>query len=319
MPERVRVAFMGTPEFAVPILQGLLAEHEVLAVVTQPDRPAGRGRALKPPPVKALALAHGLPVFQPTKLRGDTSLLERLRDLAPQVIVVAAFGMLLPPEFLALPPKGCLNVHASLLPRHRGAAPIPAAILAGDRETGVTIMLMDEGLDTGPILSQAPCPIREDDTAGTLSERLAQLGRDLLLETLPKWITGEIVPRPQDEEAATYAPPVRVADAEILWTKPAERLAREVRAFHPWPGSYTFWQGQRLKVLRARPAEGDVDGVPGQVVLLEGRLGVITGDGILVLEEVQPAGKRPMAAEAFLRGQRGLVGSTLGACPGTAL
>ncbi len=314
MPRKVRVVFMGTPEFAVPILQGLLAEHEVLAVVTQPDRPAGRGRALRPPPVKEVALAHGLPVFQPTSLRHDPSLLKHLQGLAPQAIVVAAFGMLLPPEFLALPPKGCLNVHASLLPRHRGAAPIPAAILAGDRETGVTIMLMDEGLDTGPILSQARCPIRDDDTAGTLSEGLARLGRDLLLETLPRWVAGEIAPRPQDEEEATYAPPLRAADAELRWEKPAERLAREVRAFHPWPGSYTFWRGQRLKVLRARPAEGDVHGVPGQVVLLGGWPGVVTGKGVLVLEEVQPAGKQPMAADAFLRGQRDLVGSVLGAC-----
>lgn len=312
MPEKVRVVFMGTPEFAVPILQGLLAEHEVLAVVTQPDRPAGRGRALKPPPVKALALVHGLPVFQPTSLRGDTSVLVCLRELAPQAIVVAAFGMLLPPEVLALPPKGCLNVHASLLPRHRGAAPIPAAILAGDRETGVTIMLMDEGLDTGPILTQASCPICMEDTAGTLSDKLALLGRNLLLETLPRWVAGEITPRLQDETAATYAPPLRVANAEIVWTKTAEILAREVRAFNPWPGSYTFWRGRRLKVLRARPAEGDVDGLPGQAVVLEGRLGVLTGKGILLLEEVQPAGKQPMAAEAFFRGHRDLVGSILG-------
>jgi methionyl-tRNA formyltransferase len=313
MPEKVRVVFMGTPQFAVPILEGLLAEHEVLAVVTQPDRPAGRGRTLRPPPVKELAMTRGLPVFQPTGLRGDPSLLEPLRDLAPQAIVVAAFGMLLPPEVLAIPAKGCLNVHASLLPRHRGAAPIPAAILAGDRETGVTIMLMDEGLDTGPILSQAPCPIGDEDTAGTLSEKLAQLGRDLLLETLPRWIAGEIAPRPQDEAGATYAPPLRTADAEIRWTKPAKVLAREVRAFNPWPGSYTFWRGQRLKVLRARPAEGGADGEPGKVVLLGGRLGVVTGEGILVLEEVQPAGKQPMDAQAFFRGQRGLVGSVLGA------
>lgn len=312
MPGKVRVVFMGTPGFAVPILEGLLAEHEVLAVVTQPDRPAGRGRSLRPPPVKEVAVAHGLPVLQPASLRGEPLLLKHLRDLAPQAIVVAAFGLLLPPEVLALPAKGCLNVHASLLPRHRGAAPIPAAILAGDRETGVTIMLMDEGLDTGPILSQVRCPIREEDTAGTLAERLAWLGRDLLLETLPGWVAGEIAPRPQEEGAAAYAPPLRTADAEIRWTKPAERLAREVRAFHPWPGSYTFWRGQRLKVLRAFPAAGDMDGVPGQVVLLEGWLGVVTGKGVLVLEEVQPAGRRPMSAEAFLRGQRDLVGSILG-------
>ncbi|MBC7224705.1 MAG: methionyl-tRNA formyltransferase, partial [Anaerolineae bacterium] len=289
-------------------------EHEVLAVVTQPDRPAGRGRVLTPPPVKEVASSQGVPVFQPHALRGNEALLERLRGLAPQVVVVAAFGMLLPPVFLALPPKGCLNVHASLLPRHRGAAPVAGAILAGDRETGVTIMLMDEGLDTGPILSQVRCPIAEEDTTGSLTARLAELGRDLLLETLPRWVAGEITPRPQDEARATYAPALRKADAEMDWSKPAALLAREVRAFNPWPGSYTFWQGRRIKVLRARAVEGAGEGdTPGKVIWVGSLPGVCTGDGVLLLEEVQPAGKPPMSGAAFCRGQRGLVGSVLGA------
>lgn len=313
MPPRVRVVFMGTPEFAVPTLEGLLTEHNVLAVVTQPDRPAGRGRVLTPPPVKEVASSHDVPIFQPTALREDGELLECLRNLEPQVIVVAAFGMLLPPAFLSLPPRGCLNVHASLLPRHRGAAPVARAILAGDRETGVTIMLMDEGLDTGPILSQARCPIAEEDTTGSLTARLAELGRDLLLDTLPRWVAGEITPQPQDEVLATYAPALRKADAEMDWTKPAVVLAREVRAFNPWPGSYTFWRGRRIKVLRARVVKGLGDGdAPGKVVWVQGLPGVLTGDGILLLEEVQPAGKPPMSGAAFCRGQRDLVGSVLG-------
>jgi len=313
MDEKVRVIFMGTPDFAVPALEGLLAEHQVAAVVTQPDRPAGRGRVPKASPVKEVALAHGVEVLQPARLRGNQAFLERLRALEPAVIVVAAFGLLLPPEVLSVPRRGCLNVHASLLPRHRGAAPVAAAILAGDEETGVTVMLMDEGLDTGPILAQARCPVGGEDTTRSLTARLALLGRDLLLETLPRWVAGEITPQPQDEGKATYSQPLRKSDGEMDWSKPAAVLAREVRAFNPWPGSYTFWRGRRIKVLRARPAEAvEAGGVPGQVVLVGRQPGVVTGAGILVLEEVQPAGRPAMPADAFCRGQRDLVGAVLG-------
>ncbi|MGQ9584399.1 MAG: methionyl-tRNA formyltransferase [Anaerolineae bacterium] len=313
MTERARVVFMGTPEYAVPILLGLLAAHQVLAVVTQPDRPAGRGRALKPSPVKEAALAHGLEVLQPTRLRDNPPFLEKVRDLNPDVLVVAAFGMILPSEVLTLPPHGCLNVHASLLPRHRGAAPVPAAILAGDPETGVTIICMDEGVDTGPILSQARCAIAEEDTAGILTGKLAILGRDLLLETLPRWLMGEIVPSPQDGKAATYTGHLEKSIAEIDWTKPAEQLAREVRAYNPWPGSFTFWRGQRLKVLRAQALRSpSAHGVPGQVVINGDDPGVITGCGILILKEVQLAGKQALAAVDFCRGQQGFMGAVLG-------
>jgi len=313
MAERIPVVFMGTPDFAVPTLLGLLSEHQVLAVVTQPDRPAGRGRVLRASPAKKVALAQGVEVLQPASLRDNQALLKRLRDLAPAVIVVAAFGLILPPEILSLPRRGCLNVHASLLPRHRGAAPVAAAILAGDEESGAAVMLMDEGLDTGPVLSQASCPIAEDDTTGSLTARLASLGSDLLLATLPRWIAGEIVPEPQDETAATYSQPLRKSEAEIDWSKPAVQLAREVRAFDPWPGSYTFWRGRRVKVLRARPTEGMAgERFPGQVVMVGRQPGVVTGQGVLVLEEIQPAGKPAMTAEAFCRGQRDFVGAVPG-------
>jgi len=313
MAGRIPLVFMGTPDFAVPTLLGLLSEHQVLAVVTQPDRPAGRGRVLRASPVKEVALARGVEILQPASLRDNQALLERLRDLDPAVIVVAAFGLILPPEILSLPRRGCLNVHASLLSRHRGAAPVAAAILAGDEESGATVMLMDEGLDTGPVLSQASCPIVEDNTTGSLTARLASLGSELLLATLPRWIAGEIVPEPQDETAATYSRPLRKSEAEIDWSKPAVELAREVRAFDPWPGSYTFWRGRRVKVLQAMPAEGAAgEGVPGQVVMVGRQPGVVTGEGVLVLEEIQPAGKAAMTAEAFCRGQRDFVDAVLG-------
>ena len=307
-----RIVFMGTPEFAVPTLRSLDERYQVVGVVTQPDRPAGRGRKLVMSPVKEEAMACALPVFQPESLRSEEAV-ARLGDWEPEVIVVAAFGQILRKPVLELPPRGCLNVHASLLPRYRGAAPIPAAILAGDRDTGVTIMHMDEGMDTGPILAQAECPIRPDDTTGSLSARLAELGARLLVEKLPEWLDGQIDARPQDDALATYCPLIRKQDGRLDWTLPADQLDRQVRAYDPWPGAYTTWQGQRLKVLRARPlADWHGRGQPGQVVASEtGGLAVITGAGALELLEVQLAGKKPMAAGAFARGQRDLIGSLL--------
>jgi methionyl-tRNA formyltransferase len=264
-------------------------------------------------PVKETAMACALPVFQPESLRSEEAV-ARLRDWEPAVIVVAAFGQILRKPVLELPPRGCLNVHASLLPRYRGAAPIPAAILAGDRVTGVTIMHMDEGMDTGPILAQAECPITPDDTTGSLSARLAELGARLLVETLPAWLGGQIDAQPQDDALATYCPLIRKQDGRLDWTLPAAQLDRQVRAYDPWPGAYTTWQGQRLKVLRARPlADWRGRGQPGQVVASEtDGLAVITGAGALELLEVQLAGKKPMAAGVFVRGQRELIGSLLG-------
>ncbi len=307
-----RVVFMGTPEFAIPSLRRLIERYEVAGVLTQPDRPAGRGQQVVASPVKELALAHGLPVLQPRTLRKPEPQAE-LAALRPDVIVVAAYGLILPQAVLDLPPHGCLNVHASLLPKWRGAAPVAAAILAGDAETGVTIMRMDAGMDTGDILLQAPETIRLDDTTGSLSARLAELGAELLAAALPRWLSGEITARPQEESQATYCKLLSKEDGRIDWTLPAEVIARQVRAFDPWPGSFTTWEGRRLKVLRggARPG-GPGDALPGRVVMRDGELGVVTGAGVLVLRELQMEGKRSMDVRAFLAGYRGFPGSVLG-------
>jgi methionyl-tRNA formyltransferase len=307
-----RIVFMGTPQFAVPTLLALDEHHQVVGVVTQPDRRAGRGRKMAISPVKEAALAQGVPIYQPDTLR-STEAVEQLAAWRPDMMVVAAFGQILRPPVLALPPHGCLNVHASLLPRYRGAAPIPATILAGDAVTGVTIMRMDEGMDTGPILAQAECPIDSEDTTGSLTATLAGLGARLLVETLPGWISGEIQALPQDQSLATYCRPLKKEDGHLDWIRPAAHLDRQVRATDPWPGAYTTWQGRRLKVLRARPLlERQGEGMPGQAVALPGGVGVVTGQGLLELAEVQLAGKKPMAADVFVRGQRDLIGGVLG-------
>ncbi len=307
----LRVVFMGTPEFAVPTLKRLLSTYEVVGVVTRPDKPKGRSRAPVPSPVKEVAVAHGVPVFQPRTLRRAENQ-EVIRAWAPDVIVVAAFGLILPAEVLNIPPHGCLNVHASLLPRWRGAAPIPAAIIAGDDITGVTIMLMDEGVDTGPILAQRQEPILPDDTTASLSARLAALGADLLIETLPRWVRGEIEPQPQDHSQATHAPMIRKEDGFVDWHEPAELIARKVRAYYPWPTVMTRWRGRWLKILRARAhPQVETDAALGTVVSLNGGAGVVTGQGVLELVEVQLEGKRALPIEDFLRGARGFIGSVL--------
>lgn len=306
---------MGTPDFAVPMLEVLTAAHfvDVVGVVAQPDRPAGRGRRLVPPPVKRVALERGLPLFQPQSLRTPDAVAQ-LAAWQPDVIVVAAFGQILQQDVLDLPPHGCLNIHASLLPRWRGN-PIAAAILAGDEITGVTIMQMDAGLDTGPILAQREEPIRPDDTRPTLEERLAQLGAELLMETLPPYLAGDLLPWPQPGEGATYARRLRKEDGLLDWSRPAVELDRQVRALNPWPGAFTTWRGKQLKVLRAVPLPGwRGDGPPGTVVACDdgATIAVITGEGALRLEEVQLAGKRSMDIAAFLCGQRECVGGQFG-------
>jgi len=309
-----RIVFMGTPEFAVPSLEAVAREHQVVGVVTQPDRPAGRGRRLVAPPVKEAAEALGLEVFQPPTLRRPEAV-DRLRAWQPDLVVVAAFGQILRPEVLAIPPHGCLNVHASLLPRYRGAAPIPAAILAGDERTGVTIMRMDEGLDTGPMLAQADWPIGPEDTTGSLTRDLARLGASLLVEVLPAWLAGRIAPRPQDDSQATYCRTLKKEDGLLDWTLTAAYLDRQVRACDPWPGAYTTWEGQRVKILKARPLPGrrcPGGAGPGRVVDLAPGIGVVTGEGVLELLEVQLAGKSALDVHAFAQGRRDFVGSTLG-------
>lgn len=312
-----RIVFMGTPAFALPSLEALLAgEHSVVAVYTQPDRPAGRGRGLNASPVKRLAESHGLPVMQPVRLK-EPQALRQLQDLAPDAIVVAAFGQLLPKTVLDIPPFGCINVHPSLLPRHRGPSPIPWAILEGDEVTGVTIMLMDPGMDTGPILAQREEPVLPQDTAGSLGDRLAELSGPFLAATLNRWLGGEIRPAPQDNSRATYSKAISKDDGDMDWNQPAAALWRRVKAFQPWPGCYTWWQGRMLKVLRALPLDhesgsqvGEVLGVPHGIA--EGcEVGVQTGRGVLCLLEVQLEGKKSMTAAEFDRGQRGFSGSVL--------
>ncbi len=311
-----RIVFMGTPHFALPTLSALIEQYPVVGVITQADRPAGRGRKLTPPPVKKLALERGLPVYQPDSLR-QAPALEQLRAWAPDVVVTAAIGFILPPKALAVPSRATLNVHASLLPRWRGAAPIQAAILAGDAETGVTIMMTDEGLDTGPILAQRATPIGPDDTAERLHDRLAQLGADLLLETLPRWLAGELAPRPQPETGASLAPPIDKRDGHIDWSQSAAQIDRQVRAYTPWPSAYTFWAGRRLVVRAVTPlSASQVDleferQPPGTVVEVEKEIYVVAGQGWVRLDVIQPAGKKTMPADAFARGQREFVGSRL--------
>lgn len=310
-----RIVFLGTPEFAVPALRALAAAHEVVAVVTQPDRAGGRGcRLLYEPAVKREAEALGLFLLQPCSLRRERAVVAALRALAPDLMVLAAFGQILRPEVLAIPTHGCLGVHASLLPRWRGAAPIAAAIRHGDAETGITLMLTDAGMDTGPIIAQRELAIAPDDTTATLTTRLAHLGAALLLDTLPAWLAGEITPQSQDAAHVTLAPMIEKSEGAIVWARPAEEIARLVRAFTPWPGAFTTWHGQGFKVLRARPdASWSGAEEPGTVIAHHGsEIAVATGAGALVLETVQLAGKKALEAGTFARGQRGFVGSVLG-------
>ncbi|MCC7451411.1 MAG: methionyl-tRNA formyltransferase [Anaerolineae bacterium] len=310
-----RVIFMGTPDFAVPTLQALLTatDYEVVGVVTQPDRPAGRGKAIQQSPVKQTALASGVPIIQPEKLR-QPGTFEQLQAWNPDLIVVAAFGQILRQNVLDLPRFGCINVHASLLPRWRGAAPIQAAIRAGDRQTGITIMKMDAGLDTGPMLSQRALAIDPQDTGQTLHDKLAALGGPLLIETLPPYLRGEITPRPQDEAHQTYAPMLKKEDGLIDWLQPAVAIDRQVRAFDPWPGTYTRWDGQLLKVLAGRLASGQsYNAQPGTVVQLsDGSVVVVTGSGVYCLDRVQLPGRPVTPIGAFMNGHAGFDGSRLG-------
>ncbi|ROR34252.1 methionyl-tRNA formyltransferase [Inmirania thermothiophila] len=315
----LRVIFAGTPAFAVPSLEALLgAGHAVVAVYTQPDRPAGRGRRPRPSPVKEAALAAGLAVRQPRTLR-DAAEQAALAALGADLMVVVAYGLLLPPPVLAAPRLGCVNVHASLLPRWRGAAPIQRAILAGDGETGVCLMQMDEGLDTGPVLARAATPIGPEETAGELHDRLAGMGARLLVEALPALARGELAPVPQDEAQATYAEKLAKEEAVLDFARPAEELARRVRAFNPWPvAEARLDDGTRLRVWRARALPGG-GGEPGRV-LAAGREGVdvATGRGVLRILELQRPGGRPLAAGDFVNALP-LAGRRLGPAAGAAV
>ena len=323
-----RIVFMGSPEFALPTLQRLLdSEREVVAVYAQPDRPAGRGRGLRPPPTKELALSRGVPVLQPPRVSTPESVAE-MASLRPDLIVIAAFGQILRQPVLDVPRRGALNVHASLLPRHRGASPVAAAILAGDEETGVSIMQVELALDAGPVLAARRLSIDPWDTTGSLTSRLAEEGADLLLEVLPGWLEGTLAAVPQDETQATYAPIVRKEDGRIDWSLPADELWRRVRAYNPWPGAFTLLDGQPFRILAAWPVPVEAGVPPGTVVAAPpeaalphrpdqtgGRtaaFAVQTGRALLGVVEVQKAGRRALPAEEFLRGERGLLGKRLG-------
>ena len=312
----MRVIFMGTPEFAVPCLERLILNHyQVVAVYTQPDKPAGRGCSLVSSPVKRAALNWNLPVVQPVSLNGAEAVAQ-LAEFHPDVIVVAAFGQILPPSVLDIPSYRCINIHPSLLPRFRGASPVAAAILAGDEFTGVSIMLMDRGLDTGPVLARAQIPISPQDTTGSLAAKLSQIAAGLLQEVLVHWTKGELSPQPQNEAEATYCSSIAKAAGEIDWHLSALDIWRRVRAFQPWPGCYTRWRGRQLKIIEAVPLLEETRLEAGRVVALtpakEGAVfGIYTGDGILGVLRVQAEGKQAMSAAEFLRGQKQFIGEIL--------
>ena len=310
MTGRLRIAFAGTPEFAVPALDALVeAGHAITGVWTQPDRPAGRGRKLQASPIKQRALALNLRLYQPATLKSAAAQAQFKAD-APQVVVVAAYGLLLPQAVLTIPELGCINIHASLLPRWRGAAPVQRAILAGDTETGVSIMHMQAGLDTGPVYAMQATPIHDDDTAGSLHARLAQLGAQLLLAVLVQ--LPALKPAAQDEARATHAAKITREEAQLNWARPAGQLALAVRAFHPWPMAWTLYQGEPLRVLRAHALDTRSSASSG-TILAAGNDGmdVATGLGVLRIQELQAAGGRAMPAAEFSRGRR-LQGARLG-------
>ena len=306
----LRVVFFGSPEFAVPALAAVAESHEVVAVVTQPDRPAGRGGKLQSPAVKDLATARGLPVFQPAKLR-DGVLAGELAALSPDVFVVVAYGRILPPDLLAVPKLGPWNVHASILPKFRGAAPIQWAVIRGEAVTGITIMRMEEGLDTGPVAALATESILADDTAGTLANRLAPMGARLLVETLPSIAGGTVVLRKQDHAAATLAPPLTKADGQLDFRQPASVVSARARGVDPWPGATVLLKGEAVKV--SLPTLVDGRGQPGEVLGLTSQgLAIACGTGVIAFSEIQLAGHRRMSAKALLAGHPIPPGTILG-------
>ena len=314
----MRVVFMGTPEFSVPSLEHLLLnQYQVVAVYTQPDKPSGRGCSLVYPPLKRAAETLNLPVVQPVRLK-EAEVVSQLAGFHPDVIVVAAFGQILPQLILDMPAYGCINIHPSLLPKNRGASPVAAAILAGDEFTGVSIMLMDKGLDSGPILARAQIPISAQDTTGSLTAKLSLVAAHLLQEVLVHWLRGELTPQPQNETEATSSSLISKEEGEIDWHLPAIDIWRRVCAFQPWPGCYTKWQGKQLKIIEAvhLAEEGTLE--VGRVVALsptaerlEAAFGVHTGNGILGVLKVQLEGKQAMSGVEFFRGQRQFIGAIL--------
>ena len=309
----MRIIFMGSPAFALPALRRLIAsEHEIVAVYTQPDRPSGRGRQLAPPPVKTLALEHGLDVRQPKSI-SKQDVVDEMRRLAPDAGVIAAYGQILRQQVLDVPRLGILNVHASLLPRWRGAAPIPAAILAGDAETGATIMLVRLALDAGPMLASVRVPVLAADTTATLTPKIAEAGAGLLIDVLAKWERGEISPVEQDEALATYAPQIEKVDALIDWERDTAVVVEcKVRAYNPWPIAYSYLDGKPLRILECAAIDATAAGEPGTISRLGDGLAIAAADGRMVLAlVVQGPGGKPMPAAAYLRGHHEIVGKRM--------
>ncbi|KYQ87121.1 methionyl-tRNA formyltransferase [Thermoactinomyces sp. AS95] len=306
---------MGTPDFAVPSLRLLLEEKdqvEVIGVVTQPDRPKGRKKVLTPPPVKVEAIKHDLPVFQPQKLRSEEAIRQVL-ELQPDLIVTAAYGQILPEPVLNAPKYGCINVHASLLPKYRGGAPIHHAIINGEKETGVTIMYMVKALDAGDMLLQRAIPITSGDNVGTMHDKLANLGAELLKEVLPSILDGTVQAVPQDDEQATFAPNITREDEKIDWERTAQELDCQIRGLCPWPVAYTLWKGKPFKIWKASVVNEETQGEPGTVIRLDADgIVVATGKGLLRLTEVQPSGKKPMPARQFINGRQMKAGDRFG-------
>lgn len=317
LPPQVSVVFMGTPEFAVPTLEMLIQEgYHLTGVVTQPDRPTGREQAVTPPPIKELALQHNLPLLQPEKLNDET--FQILRSWKPDLIVVAAYGKILPEPILHLPGFGCVNVHASLLPRWRGASPVPNALIAGDKTTGVSLMLLDQGMDTGSLLATELTPIAPDERADELLTRLSIMGADLLRKTIPQWIKRSIEAKPQNEEGATLCQLIEREDGRIFWSAPAEEIYNRYRGLSPWPGIFTFWQRssddiRRLKLIeiRCQKTPPSMTQPSGTVIEVGESIGIMTGSGIIFPTVVQLEGKSAQSIDDFTRGYPEFLGALL--------
>jgi len=303
-PKRLRAVFMGTPDFALPSFEALAESEEIIAVITQPDRPKGRGEILTPPPIKLAAQKRSIPLFQPERIRKDPEFIRQLAQLEPEVIVVVAFGQILPESVLKIPRFGCINVHGSLLPKYRGAAPIQWAIIRGEQETGITTIQMDPGMDTGPMLLRRAVPIEPNDTTATLAPRLAKIGASVLIETLALLKEGKLVLTPQDHSQATLAPLLKKEDGLIRWEEGADAIFNRARGVEPWPGTTTFYQGKRWKVtkLQVGSREGRW-GEPGEIVRLsEKGLEVAAGMGYIIINELQPEGGRRMTVQEYAAG-----------------
>ena len=318
----MRIIFLGTPGYSVPVLSSLFdAGHELVAVVTRPDKPAGRGRAVESPATAVWALEHGVSVLQPASLK-PAEVVAQFAALNPDVMVVASYGRILTPEILAVPAYGCLNVHPSLLPKYRGSSPVAEAMLKGDTVTGVTIMLLDEGMDTGPIVAQEKYPVLADDTSESLTIRMFERGAKLVTRTLHAWVSGELATKPQDDSIATYSRRLEKSDGELDFSRTAKQLDDQIRALHPWPGAYTRWNGKAIKVLKAVPLSMDAanpenvaGATPGTVVALKSdeasSLGIVTAEGLLGVIELQLEGRNASDGGSFLNGRPDFLGAQL--------